>query len=66
MSEKEKNEIEEVEEERIELIYPQYLGPKVLESLRASHPYEEVAAEPNAFGYPLRPGFSSSCLLLDP
>ncbi|MGD9328090.1 MAG: Nif3-like dinuclear metal center hexameric protein [Cyclobacteriaceae bacterium] len=39
----ERNEIEEVEEERIELIYPQYLGPKVLESLRASHPYEEVA-----------------------
>ncbi len=39
----ERNEIEEVEEERVELIYPQYLGPKVLESLRASHPYEEVA-----------------------
>jgi dinuclear metal center YbgI/SA1388 family protein len=39
----ERNEIEEVEEERIELIYPQYLGAKILESLRASHPYEEVA-----------------------
>lgn len=39
----ERNEIEEVEEERIELIYPEHTGPKVLASLRASHPYEEVA-----------------------
>ncbi len=39
----ERNEIEEVDEERIELIYPEHLGPKVLVALKASHPYEEVA-----------------------
>jgi dinuclear metal center YbgI/SA1388 family protein len=39
----ERNEIEEVEEERLELIYPEHLGQQVLESLKAAHPYEEVA-----------------------
>ena len=39
----ERNKIEEVEEERIELIYPEHLSQKVMESLKASHPYEEVA-----------------------
>ena len=39
----EKNKIEEVDEERIELIYPEYLSHKILGSLKASHPYEEVA-----------------------
>lgn len=39
----ERNEIEEVDEERIELIYPEHLSPNVMESLKAAHPYEEVA-----------------------
>ena len=39
----ERNEIEEVDEERIELIYPEHLGQQVLDSLKSAHPYEEVA-----------------------
>jgi len=38
-----RNEFEEVNEERIELIYPEHSGHNVIESLKAAHPYEEVA-----------------------
>jgi len=38
-----KNEMEEVKEERIELIYPHYLEGQVLLALKDAHPYEEVA-----------------------
>ena len=34
---------EEVEEQRIEVIYPAHLAGPVLRALRTSHPYEEVA-----------------------
>jgi hypothetical protein len=35
--------IEEVEEERIEVIAPQERLPEILEALNAAHPYEEPA-----------------------
>jgi hypothetical protein len=35
--------LEEVEEERIEVIYPAHLQAQVLAAMRAAHPYEEVA-----------------------
>lgn len=35
--------LEEVEEERLEIILPSFLKNQVLEALRLSHPYEEVA-----------------------
>ncbi len=35
--------LEEVEEERLEVILPSHLKNQVLEALRLSHPYEEVA-----------------------
>ena len=34
---------EQVEEERIEVLYPAHLSSSVLAALRAAHPYEEVA-----------------------
>ena len=34
---------EQVEEQRIEVMYPAHLAPTVLAALRAAHPYEEVA-----------------------
>jgi dinuclear metal center YbgI/SA1388 family protein len=34
---------EEVQEERLEVIIPQYLSGKVLQALKKAHPYEEVA-----------------------
>jgi dinuclear metal center YbgI/SA1388 family protein len=34
---------EEVQEEKLELIFPFYLKEKVVDALRAAHPYEEVA-----------------------
>lgn len=39
----EKNVIEEVDEERIELIFPRHLEQNVIEALKNAHPYEEVA-----------------------
>ena len=38
-----RNEFEEVDEERIELIYPLHLEQNVVEALKTAHPYEEVA-----------------------
>jgi dinuclear metal center YbgI/SA1388 family protein len=38
-----KNEMEEVEEERIEVIFPDYLRNKIITALQKVHPYEEVA-----------------------
>lgn len=35
--------LEEVEEERIELIYPAHLRPNILQAMRSAHPYEEIA-----------------------
>ncbi len=37
------NKIEEVVENRLELIFPSYLSSKILDTLRSAHPYEEVA-----------------------
>jgi hypothetical protein len=37
------NELEEVEEERIEFICPVEKAKKVIEAMKAAHPYEEVA-----------------------
>jgi len=37
------NELEQVEEIRAEVIFPEHLSRKVLSALRESHPYEEVA-----------------------
>ncbi len=37
------NELEEVNENRVEVIFPSYLKNQVLEALQRSHPYEEVA-----------------------
>ncbi|MBS9524715.1 Nif3-like dinuclear metal center hexameric protein [Litoribacter alkaliphilus] len=34
---------EEVEEARIEVIFPQYLSGKILNAMKKAHPYEEVA-----------------------
>jgi len=39
----EKNIREEVDENRIEVIYPQHLARNIISSLRGAHPYEEVA-----------------------
>ena len=39
----EKNVRTEVEEERIEVIFPEYLERKIMSALRNAHPYEEVA-----------------------
>jgi len=38
-----RNKIEEVDELRIELIYPEHLEQNVIEALKTAHPYEEVA-----------------------
>ncbi len=38
-----KEQLEEVNEERIEVIFPAYLEGKVMQALRQAHPYEEVA-----------------------
>lgn len=37
------NKYEELQEDRIEVIFPSYLEPKVLLALKQAHPYEEVA-----------------------
>ncbi len=37
------NQMEEVDEDRVEVIFPKYLGKKILDALKNSHPYEEVA-----------------------
>ncbi len=37
------NKVEQVEESRIELIFPEYLTPIILKELMAAHPYEEVS-----------------------
>lgn len=37
------NVLEEVEEERIEVLFPAYLKSQVLKALQQAHPYEEVA-----------------------
>jgi len=39
----EKDKLEEVDEERMEVIFPDYKTNDVLHALRSSHPYEEVA-----------------------
>ena len=39
----EANRLEEVKEDRIELIYPKVLESQIISSLREAHPYEEVA-----------------------
>lgn len=39
----EKGKIESVQEQRIEVIVPQYLSNKVLQAMKKAHPYEEVA-----------------------
>lgn len=39
----EQNIKEEVNENRVEVIFPEYLSSKVLDALRTAHPYEEVA-----------------------
>lgn len=39
----ERNKLEEVKENRIELIFPSYLESDILKALRKAHPYEEVA-----------------------
>lgn len=35
--------LEQVEEQRIEVVYPAHLATQILKALRAAHPYEEVA-----------------------
>lgn len=37
------NKLEEVKEERIEVIFPLYLEGRIMAALRSAHPYEEVA-----------------------
>jgi dinuclear metal center YbgI/SA1388 family protein len=37
------NRREEVEENRVELVYPKHLSPDIIAELKAAHPYEEVA-----------------------
>ncbi|MCS6821585.1 MAG: Nif3-like dinuclear metal center hexameric protein [Microscillaceae bacterium] len=37
------NQLEEVQEDRIEVIFPSYLQNKILQALRQAHPYEEIA-----------------------
>ncbi|MEJ8802275.1 Nif3-like dinuclear metal center hexameric protein [Pontibacter sp. H249] len=37
------NKLEQVQENRIEVIFPAYLQGKILAALKAAHPYEEVA-----------------------
>ena len=37
------NEINEVDEDRVELIYPSHLASSILSTLNEAHPYEEVA-----------------------
>ncbi len=39
----EKNKLEKVEENRLEVIFPSYLSASILQALRQAHPYEEVA-----------------------
>ncbi len=39
----ERGKLEQVEEKRIEVIFPAYLTAKVLAAMREAHPYEEVA-----------------------
>jgi dinuclear metal center YbgI/SA1388 family protein len=39
------NQLEKTEEIKFEVIFPQYLERKILETLKKSHPYEEVAYE---------------------
>jgi dinuclear metal center YbgI/SA1388 family protein len=34
---------EEVEEDRVEVIYPEYLASTIIKTLKTAHPYEEVA-----------------------
>jgi len=38
-----KNIKEEVDEDRVEIIYPDYLASTIIEGLKEAHPYEEVA-----------------------
>ncbi len=38
-----KNKLEEVDEDRIEVIFPRYKTNDILNALKSSHPYEEVA-----------------------
>ncbi|HAS39422.1 MAG TPA: Nif3-like dinuclear metal center hexameric protein [Microscillaceae bacterium] len=38
-----KEQLEEVSEDRIEVIFPAYLEGKVMQALRQTHPYEEIA-----------------------
>lgn len=37
------NQLERVEEDRLEAIFPAYLQSKIIAAMRAAHPYEEVA-----------------------
>ncbi len=37
------NQLEEVDEDRIEVIFPKHLTGQVIEAMKLSHPYEEVA-----------------------
>jgi dinuclear metal center YbgI/SA1388 family protein len=39
----EKNNLEEVEEDRVEIVFPKHLSSLVVAELKAAHPYEEVA-----------------------
>ena len=39
----EKNKLEEVEEDRIEIIFPDHLSSSIVAELKLAHPYEEVA-----------------------
>lgn len=39
----EKNNLEEVEEDRVEIVFPKHLSSSVVAELKAAHPYEEVA-----------------------
>ncbi|MDX1629193.1 MAG: Nif3-like dinuclear metal center hexameric protein [Fulvivirga sp.] len=38
-----KNQLEKVEEERVEIMFPAYLTHKVVDAMKKAHPYEEVA-----------------------
>jgi dinuclear metal center YbgI/SA1388 family protein len=39
----EKNQFEEVKEERVEVIFPKYMSDHIINALKKAHPYEEVA-----------------------
>ncbi|MDN5200399.1 Nif3-like dinuclear metal center hexameric protein [Fulvivirgaceae bacterium BMA10] len=39
----ERNQLEEVQEDRIEVIFPTFLETRILNALKQAHPYEEVA-----------------------